>query len=650
MRVAWVVPRYGPEIGGGAEELCRRLVELLRNDVESVVLTTCALDYRTWRNHYPAGEATFDGVPVLRFPVTEPRDVRAFDALSREAFARPDDRDLAERWMRAQGPNAPALVDHLASHGRDYDVVCFMPYLYATTADSIRVVSDRALLQPCAHDESPLRLTLYDEIFSAARVLVFNAPEERALIESRFGGDERPRFEIGLAVDEPPPSDPDRFRRNYGIDGRYLLCLGRLEPSKGTDEAVSLFEETRRRYPDVSLVLMGRPHMDTPEAPGLVVTGFVDEQTKHDGLAGAEVVVLPSQYESLSIAALEAWSHGRPTLANARSEVLRGQSVRSNGGLWYSDPAEFHEALELLLEHPPLAETLGLQGRRWLRASGGWPRVRELWRQALDAVTSPPAHASHVATSVPGRARGLHGGDRGTQSLSAAYDAFWRPSNEAEARGLILNETDPELFETSGRKQAEKLCRLVSRDDTVLDLGCGIGRVARYVAASCRMLWAVDASETMLDLARERLADLPNVGFARCAGTTIPSLAAGTIDMAYSILTLQHLEREDAFELLREVRRVLCTGGTAYFTFPNLLSDEYLAAFVSYVERGAVKDHSRARFYTPEEVQRLLPAAGFELIDLVRGVEIEAICRAATQATSFTPSSSGFPPTVQRST
>src|SRR4029079_12791170 len=88
-RVAFVVPRYGPEIGGGAEEKCRRLAELLADDVEVTVLTTCSLDYRTWADHYQAGEEVAAGVRVLRFGVTAPRDLAAFDALSAAAYARP---------------------------------------------------------------------------------------------------------------------------------------------------------------------------------------------------------------------------------------------------------------------------------------------------------------------------------------------------------------------------------------------------------------------------------------------------------------------------------------------------------------------------------------------------------------------------------
>jgi ubiquinone/menaquinone biosynthesis C-methylase UbiE len=135
---------------------------------------------------------------------------------------------------------------------------------------------------------------------------------------------------------------------------------------------------------------------------------------------------------------------------------------------------------------------------------------------------------------------------------------------------LVLNETDSEVFDASGRRQAEDLlCPRIRRTDVVMDLGCGIGRVARYVAPCCRSLWAVDASERMLSLARERLEGLPNIDFARSEGTRIPSIDSSSVDFVYSILTLQHLEREDAFLLLRDVYRVLRPGGSAFFTFPN---------------------------------------------------------------------------------
>lgn len=197
----------------------------------------------------------------------------------------------------------------------------------------------------------------------------------------------------------------------------------------------------------------------------------------------------------------------------------------------------------------------------------------------------------------------------------------------SEAMDQVLNQTDPDAFDAAGRVDAETLRPLISPTDTVLDLGCGVGRVALHVAPLCRTLWAVDASPTMLDLAAARLRAIANVRFARCEGTVIPSLESESIDVAYSILVLQHVEREDAFLLLRELARVARPGGTVFLTFPNLLSDEYLAGLIAYAESGEVRNPARARFYTPEEVARVVPAAGFEIETLEPGVEIRVTGR-----------------------
>lgn len=209
------------------------------------------------------------------------------------------------------------------------------------------------------------------------------------------------------------------------------------------------------------------------------------------------------------------------------------------------------------------------------------------------------------------------------------YGTRWVPQDESEAMDQILNNRNPEEFEAAGQRDAARIGKLVEPTDTVLDLGCGIGRVARYVAPLCREIWAVDASETMLAYARERLADLPNVRFVQGAGASLPGVPSESFDVVYSMLTLQHVEREHAFLLLRELRRILKSDGRAFLTFPNLLSDTYLQAFLYYVDHDETDNPARARFYTPEEVSRLLPAAGFEVESLDADVEIVAICNAA---------------------
>ena len=65
-------------------------------------------------------------------------------------------------------------------------------------------------------------------------------------------------------------------------------------------------------------------------------------------MAAADVLLMPSYFESLSMVALEAWAIGTPVLANGRCDVLKGQVIRSGAGLYYENFAEFAEALHAI--------------------------------------------------------------------------------------------------------------------------------------------------------------------------------------------------------------------------------------------------------------------------------------------------------------
>jgi ubiquinone/menaquinone biosynthesis C-methylase UbiE len=255
---------------------------------------------------------------------------------------------------------------------------------------------------------------------------------------------------------------------------------------------------------------------------------------------------------------------------------------------------------------------LGRVERTAVRGLGRLEKAAVAARHRLE-VGTPGGRDARADGSVAGPGQGRYG-------------RLWDPPADRDAMALILNTTDTDEFERSGRADADRLRAYVPPDGTALDVGCGIGRVARYLAPWCATLWAVDASPRMLELAGERLGGLPNVRFARCVDTDIPDVPSASVDLVYALLVLQHLEREDAFLLLEELRRVVKPGGTVFVTFPNLLSDTYLSAFLDYARRGETANPARARMYTPQEVARILPAAGFDA-DIEADVEIVAVCR-----------------------
>jgi glycosyltransferase involved in cell wall biosynthesis len=390
-RIAIVCPRYGADVGGGAEDLARAIAHLLAGTFDVTVATTCASNYVTWSNHYERGETIDGSVRVLRFPVDFERVQGDFDDITRRAYAEPDSIALAEEWMVKQGPVSTALSDWLRENAGAFRAVIFIPYLYATTA-GIRDVGAPSVLVPCLHDEPPLRLAIFDEVLRAPSALSFNTPEEQELAHARFRDLPPLQRVISGPMSRPRLGDARAFRTRYGLDERpYVLCVGRIEEAKGTTWLADRLPEWRDRHPTLDLVLVGREHQALEPRDGLTVTGFVDEETKHDALAGAAVVALPSPYESLSIAGLEAWLQARPTLANAESPVLVGQSQRSGGGLWYSGPAEFHAMLDFLVEYPMVGNVLGAQGRRWAEQETDPTRIRDAWVELIESVASRSA-------------------------------------------------------------------------------------------------------------------------------------------------------------------------------------------------------------------------------------------------------------------
>jgi glycosyltransferase involved in cell wall biosynthesis len=390
LRLALVVPRYGPEIGGGAEGLGRWVAGWLARHHDVTVLTTRALDHQTWADHYPRGRSRDGRVEVCRFPVPVPRVTERFNRWYGAAMRGELGVIGLERWMREQGPHSPELLAHLDREGAGYDAVLFVPYLYATTWEGLPLVADRSLLIPALHDEPPAAFPITDRTFRLARGLAFSTPEERDFCRSRFGPLRAESRLVGVGVDTPETVSARDPRKDP-----YLLYLGRIEPAKGCVDLLEYHRAARRMNASVPrLVMAGRIAMDLPEHAWLDVCGFVSEQEKADLLAGAAAVVLPSPYESLSMAVLECWMHGRPVIVSDRSPVLVGQVRRAAGGLWYSDSAQYAEAVALVAEDSAAAARLGAQGRRYARGRFRPEAVGQRLEELLRAVAAPRRDAA----------------------------------------------------------------------------------------------------------------------------------------------------------------------------------------------------------------------------------------------------------------
>ena len=141
------------------------------------------------------------------------------------------------------------------------------------------------------------------------------------------------------------------------------------------------------------LVLIGKPVIDIPTHPRIKPLGFLDDRDKFDAIAGAAALIMPSYYESLSMVALEAWAVGTPVIANAQCDVLLGQCLRSNAGLYYADAAEFGAVLDTVASDRALAERLGQNGRRYYEQHYSWPVIERKYLDMFASLSSnPPPH------------------------------------------------------------------------------------------------------------------------------------------------------------------------------------------------------------------------------------------------------------------
>jgi glycosyltransferase involved in cell wall biosynthesis len=396
MKLACVVHRFGADIAGGSEGHCRLIAEHLAARHDVTILTTTAKDHITWATHYPAGESqlvspkpgTGGGgvagrVRVLRFPVARERDMRRFMDLSDLIAA--DRASAADQaaWFHENGPDAPGLLEHLRTHGREYDRVLFWAYRYAGSYFGLPLVQDRAVLVPTAEDDPLIHVEALKTFFTRPRGFLFLTPEEETLILARTSSG-RPSAIIGSGLDPAPSADLSSLT-SLGIRDPFVLYLGRIDPNKGCETLIRHYLRYVEAGGTVPLVMAGPSSMDIPQHPLIRTLGFVSEPVREALLRGARALIMPSPYESLSMVLLEAWNHGRPALVNARCKVLRGQVTRADGGLYYANAIEFAAGLDYLLTHDATADAMGRQGLAYVEREYRWPTVIDKIETVLHA-------------------------------------------------------------------------------------------------------------------------------------------------------------------------------------------------------------------------------------------------------------------------
>jgi glycosyltransferase involved in cell wall biosynthesis len=434
VKIAFIVQRFGREILGGSETLARQLAERLSRRHDITVLTTTAKDYITWKNELPPGEDKARGIQLIRFPVEGERDLEEFNRFSEQIYKGQPTREQELEWLRRQGPVVPELIEYLKKEQETFDLLVFFTYLYYPTYYGLQVAPEKSVLVPTAHDEPPLKLGIYREMFQLPSSLLFNTEAEELLVLERFPVHKKMRETVGMGMELLDQPDVHAFRNKHAIPGKYLLYAGRIDAGKGLEELFRYFQFYKEENPgsgNLQLILIGKLGMKLPADPSIRYIGFVDEGDKLSAMAGATAVVQPSRMESFSIVTLEAFSVGTPVIANAQSRVLADHCRKANAGLYYGDFEEFEEISTLLLNDRNLARSLGRNGQTYVKDNYGWNRLLPKYELVFRSSARPAREPR---------------GARGRASAASATGAPYEPEHEelVSTGDLPLLEPEPD--------------------------------------------------------------------------------------------------------------------------------------------------------------------------------------------------------------
>jgi len=384
--IAFIVPRYGPRVVGGAETLCRLVAEdLAAAGLPVEVFTTCAVDHFTWANDLPEGSERLNGVLVHRFPVCG-RDAGRFADLHHHV-ARAGTLGYLEQveWM-AHSVASTAMLDALEARA-DIRVRFALPYLFGTTYWAAQQDPARTVLIPCLHDEPYAHLRIVRDMLGSVRGCLANAPGEARLIGRLAPTARVAEGGVGFDFPEDPP-DVAGFCASRGIAPGYVLYAGRREEAKGVPLLYDGYARLRELMPQAPpLALMGSGDLPVPEgiAPHVVELGFVPEDEVRAARAAASVLVQPSRLESLGMAMLECWIEGVPAVVNAGSEVMADHCAESGAGLVFADADDLADAVARVLDDPAGATRMADAGREYVRRRYSWPAVRGRYLDAVEA-------------------------------------------------------------------------------------------------------------------------------------------------------------------------------------------------------------------------------------------------------------------------
>lgn len=395
-KIAFVVVRYGKDINGGAEYHCQMLAERLIREYDVEVLTTCVRNVSTGDNYYAEGTENWNGVVVRRFKADpiNPQSERVYNKKAKPARRLrhllyqlrllkfisnfiPVWRFKEEVEINAMNASmfySSRLNSFIQFHKDDYKAFIVMSLDYPAFYYTALYAGEKMIAIPTMHYAKISFRSLLTSAISKVAYVGFNTNEEQKLGEQIFGKAMKLCGIISVGIETPEAANWEEVRDKYQLPERYLLYVGRITHVK-LYRLLSYYLNYKKKYVDsaLKLVLVGGLTIDKIIDPDIIYTGFVSDEEKMAILQHAEIVVNPSNGESLSLILLEAMNQGKPMLVNGRCKVLKEHCLKSDfASFYYTTNVSFNRYLHKMEISTSLRQAMGQKGKKYVENNYNW--------------------------------------------------------------------------------------------------------------------------------------------------------------------------------------------------------------------------------------------------------------------------------------
>jgi glycosyltransferase involved in cell wall biosynthesis len=379
LKLLFVTPYYAPawDFGGPVRATESLALSLVKRGHEVHVWTSDALS-RSTRLLTMKRDVVQDGVHVRRYATCALRQLAHFNMLVTPGIGvapELNDFDVIHLHEFRTFQNA-WLLPRLAAPGTPYILT---PHGSFTRRGRVpfKVVYD-AVAGKRLVDGASLLTALTQREFAEMRSLGVSGSRIRLLPNG-----------VGQLTDGVPTMSEARERLGLRKEQWVVLFLGRLHAIKGPDLLLSAFAIVQRTYPDSELLFAGpdegaaRQLRHSAEHLGLArqvhFLGSVNGAEKEAAYAAADVVVLPSRSEGLSLTLLEALLRAKPVVCT--DTCAFDPAIASYAEVVHSDSETIANGLLRVFSDPMGAAGRAAAGRTFVQCDYGLDQVAALAEQ-----------------------------------------------------------------------------------------------------------------------------------------------------------------------------------------------------------------------------------------------------------------------------